>query len=143
MNLSSKNKIFELKVNNYQYPELIFEKYDYYDSNWLMINCFLNDEGKEWTFIDPCLLTFELEQLIDWFEHLSRKDYSENSIEFIEPILAFEITNEIFRIRLAAEGKPGWISGEDDYTLDFELPSINFVNIINQLKIELNKFPKR
>jgi hypothetical protein len=62
------NQTVELRVTNYQFPDISF---DQYDSNWL--NVYLKVESKlgNWQTIDPALLTWEVEEIIDWL-HLRR-----------------------------------------------------------------------
>src|SRR5262245_2704115 len=56
--------LFELGVDGYQFPGSA----EYWDANWLMIRAHVQDPRGSWTFRDPCLTTFEVEQLAGWFD---------------------------------------------------------------------------
>jgi hypothetical protein len=56
------NSWFRLHVLAYQFPEAT----DLDDANWLIINGECSLKGRQWSFIDPCLETWDLERLATW-----------------------------------------------------------------------------
>jgi hypothetical protein len=76
-----------LTVLGYQYPAITDAEWD---SNWLNIQIHAQDERGSWTAIDPCLLTWDLAHLAEWFEAGASRQ-PQQRIDFIEPNLAFEI----------------------------------------------------
>ena len=47
----------------YQFPELEDVEYD---SNWLNVKIAVSHQRGKWSTIDPALLTYEVQWLIDW-----------------------------------------------------------------------------
>jgi hypothetical protein len=96
---------FGLRVVRYQYPGN--QRPGGSDSNWLMIRGEVVREDRRWHFIDPCLVTDELAQLIAW---LKRLPDSGGPIWFTEPLLQFEqIDGEspwLLRLTLKGEALP-------------------------------------
>ena len=143
MIISSLNKSFELIVKSYEYPNHFNNKYDYWDSNWLMINCNIVDGKNTWSFIEPCFTTFEINNLIEWFIKIDTNDYSKTDIMFVEPLIKFEVLKDNLRLRLSGESKPKWFTSENDYIIDFMLNDINFKLISEQLRSDSKNFPER
>jgi hypothetical protein len=57
------------------------------DSHWLMIRGEVIREDRRWHFVDPCLVTGELADLIVWLRALP---YSSGPLSFMESRLKFE-----------------------------------------------------
>jgi hypothetical protein len=51
---------FELQIAGYQFPEI---QDDEWDSNWLMIRVMFYSETHKWEAVDPCLDTYEANDL--------------------------------------------------------------------------------
>jgi hypothetical protein len=83
-----------------------------WDANWLMIQGDVRTaDGRQWTFSDPCLTTWEARSLSSWLHAVAtRNDAPEDqSIVFTEPNLAFGVTDhdgERVRIRSACPMRP-------------------------------------
>jgi hypothetical protein len=50
-------------VVGYQFPDNHISEYD---SNWLVIEGRVSHPQADWSFRDPCLLTYEADYLADW-----------------------------------------------------------------------------
>ena len=51
-----------MSLVGYQFPDL---EDDEYDSNWLNVKIEVSNERGKWSAIDPALLTYEVEWLIE------------------------------------------------------------------------------
>lgn len=69
MLISEKNKGIDFNVIGYEFPrEKKSSKKEFnYDANWLSLKIYYRDGKKEKTYITPCLLTYELSELIKCF----------------------------------------------------------------------------
>ena len=97
------NSWFRLQVLAYQFPEAT----DLDDANWLMINgeCSLN--GRQWSFIDPCLETWDLERLAIWLDALAAGKAVPPFYGFTEPNLEFQVVKgNTLRIIFSLESAP-------------------------------------
>lgn len=72
----------ELYVAGYQFPDLPTVEYD---SNWLRIEGQVSHPQGQWSFQDPCLLTYEVSRLADWLDALVEDQPKSDEIGFIEP----------------------------------------------------------
>lgn len=122
--LGINSQTVELRVTNYQFPETSDRDYD---GNWLNIYLNVNSELGKWQTIDPSLLTWELEELINWFLTLSNNREPEcRHLEFIEPNLSFELLNDttdsVKQIKLVfhLESRPQSAKEDDEYYVIFE-----------------------
>ncbi|XAS75636.1 hypothetical protein V3G39_13385 [Dermatophilaceae bacterium Sec6.4] len=66
----------ELVVNGYQFPDIGSddqpEDPESWDSNWLIIHgTVTTGEGSPWSFQQPCLTTWEVAELADWFQNVA------------------------------------------------------------------------
>ncbi len=57
--VSTNGDFFELLIKGYQFPENIHHSWD---SNWLFMQINVSMEAGSWNYIDPCLLTYEMEE---------------------------------------------------------------------------------
>ena len=53
---------FRLSIDGYQFPETTDDRWD---ANWLFVRGHVQDPQGEWTFRDPCLTTFEVQELAE------------------------------------------------------------------------------
>lgn len=141
------NQTVELKIINYQYPEI---NDDNWDDNWL--NIYLNVKCKvgHWQTVDPSLTTWEVQELINWFDKLSKNSRSKyTNMLFTEPNLSFELLNDYkadsktFRIKFNLEPRPQSASDDKEYFVDFVADNNELKRISMALKSELNKYPER
>lgn len=80
------NQTVELRITNYQYPASLDRDQD---GNWL--NIYLKVESKvgNWQTVDPSLTTWEIQELIDWFNDLANNTKPKwTDMEFTEPNLS-------------------------------------------------------
>jgi len=139
---------FSLEIVGYEFPNIIDK---YYDSNWLMVKVGVTTEDKKWFAIDPCVLTFEVDELIDWFENVKNESIQYQKIVFIEPFLKFErlegdCSQLILRIYLSLKGLPTRkrpFEPQKEIVLEFDLNYLDEISIVNDLRIQLQKYPQR
>jgi hypothetical protein len=89
------NCSFTMSLIGYQFPELEDVEYD---SNWLTVKIVVSDRRGKWSAVEPALLTYEVEWLIDWLKELSAGKYDKRHLSFTEPCISFHL--------LPSEGKP-------------------------------------
>jgi hypothetical protein len=150
MEFNSSNGIsFKLKIEGYQYPELLTE---YWDSNWLYINIVINHPKGNSTATDPSLTTFEIKQLSNWLEAVYHRTNKMSSCGFTEPYIEFEIiknkrNQETLRIYLERKYLPTWGSskgiGSKSFWIEFPTNEINLLVASKELQLQLENFPQR
>lgn len=102
----------ELSVDGYQFPDIAD---DCWDSNWLMVSGRVRHPHGSWTFTDPCLTTFELEQLASWLDDVAAGRPNPDLGYFTEPNLCFcyrQDPEPTIEVRIAYESAPPWLVGE-------------------------------
>ena len=141
------NQSVELKLTNYQFPDSNDREWD---GNWLNIFIKVNSNLGDWQTIDPSLTTFEVQQLIDWFNDIAlsqRPKWIDQ--EFTEPNLSFKLLNDIeseqklIRIAFDLESRPQSATDEKEYFVDFKANRNELIRIAKELKNELDKYPER
>ena len=141
------NQTVELKIINYQYPNINDGDWD---GNWL--NIYLNVKSKvgHWQTVDPSLTTWEVQELINWFDALSinlQPEYADMS--FTEPNLSFELLNDFkadkktFRLKFNLESRPQSAINDKEYFVDFIADNNELKKLSTDLKNELDKYPER
>jgi hypothetical protein len=73
------NGTLRLTIEQYQFPALVE---DDWDSNWLIVAGAVTIDSRKWNFKDPFLLTFEVEQLVDWLELVAKGEHVAASCSF-------------------------------------------------------------
>jgi hypothetical protein len=137
---------FTMSVLGYQFPPL---KTVPYDSNWLNIRINVRHPDGDWTAVDPALLTYEVQELADWFRDLAAGERGKRNIGFLEPCLNFNVelsedSSEVLKVTLAHEFRPPWSKNlEDEFQLTFSLGTINLVKTAAALERELARYPQR
>jgi len=140
------NQTVELKIINYQFPEITNCKYD---SNWLLVDLKVNSGCGNWQTLDPSLLVQDIKNIIQWLENLLNNiDINGDSLAFIEPNLEFKlIKQESFlktvRLIFNSEFAPQQTNDEMEYYVDCQLNPAELKKIIEELKNELQAFPER
>ncbi|MEP6647088.1 MAG: hypothetical protein ABJC12_08355 [Saprospiraceae bacterium] len=141
------NQTVEFKIINYQYPDINDGDQD---GNWL--NIYLNVKSKlgHWHTVDPSLTIREVNELINWFETLSKNSRPEYAdMRFTEPNLSFELLNDfnadkkIFRIKFNVESRPQSATNDKEYFVDVVADNDELKNISTEIKRELDKYPER
>ena len=141
------NQTVEIKITNYQFPN---ETDCDYDRNWLNIYLKVKSDVGNWQTIDPSLITWEVKEIIDWFNTLS-KDLVPKDLElsFIEPNLSFELLEnsngslKMFRINFNLESRPQSATDDKEYFVDCLADNQELKRIADELKTELDKYPER
>jgi hypothetical protein len=137
----------EIKITNYQFPDKVDNDWD---KNWLNIYLKVKSDVGNWQTTDPSLTTWEVEELIDWVNTLSKDEkpaYSE--LRFTEPNLSFELLDsnnkslKMFRIKFDFESQPQSAIENNEYFVDCLADNQELKRIADELKIELDKYPKR
>lgn len=137
---------FELNIDCYQFREVT----DYWDSNWLMVRGDVEHPRGGWTFRDPCLTTFELEQLATWFDEVDMGTAAADNGHFTEPNLSFDYvvaSEPEIRVTFAHESAPPWLVKQDQrangavITLPLRLNSPR--ETARSLRSLLSNYPKR
>ena len=90
LKLNNKMKVgFELNIIGYEFENIDDDMINY-DKNWLLIEMNIQKSNNRLTKIDPCLLTFEIKEIIEWFENI-KENPQEGIIQFLEPNLSFRV----------------------------------------------------
>jgi len=141
------NQTVEIKITNYQFPN---ETDDDYDKNWLNIYLKVRSDVGNWQTIDPSLTTWEIKEIIDWFNMLSKGLISKDlELNFIEPNLSFELLEngngslKMFRINFNLESRPQSATDDKKYFVDCLADNQELKRIADELKTELDKYPER
>ncbi len=137
----------ELKITNYQFPE---NQDGDWDVNWLSIYLKIDSIVGKWQTIDPSLTTWEVQEVIDWFDKLSKdKEPEFRLMTFTEPNLSFELLNEptdstkLIRIKFDLESRSKSATDDKDYFVDISADKDELNTITKGLKDELSKYPER
>ena len=141
------NQSVELRITNYEYPD---NKDSDWDGNWLNIYLNVKSNLRHWQTVDSSLTTWDFQELINWFEKLSKNDCPKFSkLRFTEPNLSFKLldnhdqTPKKFRIKFDLELRPKSASSNKEYFVDCIADNEELIRILNKLKIELDKYPER
>ena len=137
---------FKLTITGYQFPSL---KDKEHDSNWLNVRIDVRHPDGDWNAVDPALLTYEVQELADWFRDLATGQRDKRSTEFLEPCLEFHVesnedSSEVLKIKLAFRFEPPWSTDfDDEFELTFPLAKLNLVKAAEALERELARYPQR
>ena len=146
MLISEKNKGIDFNVIGYEFPrEKKSSKKEFnYDANWLSLKIYYRDGKKEKTYITPCLLTYELSELINVFQKIINGEQNSYISYFIETCLSIRITNVdefiifVFSfVHVTSIGKRSKISITAKWTMS------EAEEKVKELKDMELKFPKR
>ncbi len=145
--------VFYFSITNYQFPD-IEDSADKYDKNWLNVRVNIKDKsGAEFSAEDPSILTWELMELLKWFETISEGKKPEYStLGFIEPAIYFELLDKSpdskvkIRIHLCCELKPKQLKPNhenDEFVTDAVLSPKEIEKVIDGLEKIIELFPQR
>jgi len=136
-----------MSLVGYQFPALEDVEYD---SNWLNVKIAVSHQGSKWSTVDPALLTYEVQWLIDWLRAVSAREYDNRHLVFIEPCLSFHLSPaegdpDKLVIGLSHEFRPPWASGDpgEEYEIVFSLKSIDPTGAAQSLENQLRQYPQR
>jgi hypothetical protein len=144
--LKNEHSSFQFEIIGYQFPNADDKEYD---GNWLMIKInIINDEFK-WSKVDPCLFTWEVQEIADWLYSLANNQkLKTHELRFTEPNLGFaytKIADEKFRISIYFDAEllpPGWDKSKECF-IDFELKKTELHNTGKMFENELKRHPVR
>jgi len=145
------NQSLEIEILNYQFPEIVIEEYD---ANWLNIYFKIDSKFGKWHTAHACLLTWEVQEIINWLKSLANYEKVRNEIFFIEPNLTIKKlveNDEITRLRfifdheLRLKKATGNLEYYDDieYYMDCDLKRNELNKLAKNFEAELSKFPER
>ena len=125
----------ELEVEGYQFPDIgpgeQPEDPDSWDSNWLNIRGTVTTGGdSSWSFQHPCLTTWEVVELADWFQNVAA------GLVPLLPAGAEELSTTFLSTRA------GWLTfTEPNLSFGVEARSAGRVNLLIGLSHELAQPP--
>lgn len=126
------------RVHGYQFPELIDEPYD---ADWLDVRVHVTHPSGVFSRIKPCLLTFEVQRLIEWI-----RTYPSSTVEalhFLEPCLSLEaVDGRRLRVRLAHGLAPDWATA-GAWSEEFEFGPDKRSAAEEALRLACERFPVR
>jgi hypothetical protein len=132
---------FRLEISGYEFPELQTDKYE---ANWIMVRLVIHSQKGDWTKTAPALLTWEIEDLIEWcrgrYEIEPLLQFVDPSIEFHATIVNTALTN--LKLTLSGQLLPDWHDG-GSITLEFFVSPAELKKFATELDFELSKFPYR
>ena len=141
------NQTVEFRITNYQFPD---NTEGDWDGNWLLIYLKVKSNVGNWQTIDAQLTTWEVKQLINWFDDLtndSKPEYTD--LSFTEPNLSFELLNEFntviksFKIKFDLESRPQSAMDDKEYFVEVEADFKELKRLASELQNELNAYPER
>lgn len=153
-----------LRPIRYESPSIRSTGQDWdWDANWLVIRGeVISDDGKRWSFEEPCLTTREARELAQWLRAVVAGDVIpsqfdgrsyERLLTFTEPNLALSLegrTDDRARIRvhLSLEALPSWLDYEErpemyEYFVVLDVNHSDLARAINDWEKELTAFPER
>lgn len=144
MHIHSGSNAFTLELVGYEFPD----GNNYYDANWLMVAGSVRCQAGYWQFRDPCLLTSEVEELIQFLAAVATGEAPAQEIGFIESNLYFTMTeSDYLRIYFTLEAAPPWQSHnvveENPFFLEFEIPKTQLLEAAASLRRQLSFYPPR
>jgi hypothetical protein len=138
---------FQLVILGYQHLDV---HEDRWDSNWLNVSgTVATAAGQKWKFSAPCMTTFELAELADWFEDLSTDGRGPSQFAFAEPHVRFAYVpwpKRTLQLTFTGEGAPQELSDQDretGVTLEFSLSEADAIELAGQIRDALSNFPVR
>jgi hypothetical protein len=137
---------FQLVIVSYQQPDV---HEDRWDSNWLIVNGTVAAGGEKWSFTEPCVTTFELADLADWFDELATDGTQPSSFAFTEPNLRFAFTpwpRPAVQLTFAEASAPASVPQAErstGITVEFPMPLPNAAALAAGIRRALADYPIR
>lgn len=139
---------FSLTIVDYQYPK---NHHSSYDADWLVVRIEVSDHRGRWSSVDPCLLTWEVAQLADWFDAHATAIVANKRIGFIEPNLRFMTMGEPLALHIFfdKESRPPWdpsrfgLGVQGDASIELTTPIAGRAVAAATLHDALRRFPMR
>lgn len=140
MKIVENEKVFSFDVSGYQYEEYSNE----YDGNWLMLEFSYADKEVKNIGHDPCILTWEIDNMIDDLKSILNGKKSCFISDFLEPYLKLVVIKHGETYSLATSFY--YYPTADDcrsWELSQELSKNNFAAWIKEWEDIMQKYPIR
>ena len=144
---SEKTIALTLEIAGYRSPEIVDR---FWDANWLLVRCRIEHPRGGWSFSEPSLATFELEQLARWFDGVAQVNPDPKAGYFTESHLTFLYAPppvSVIEVRFAFEAAPPWLVDRnlrlDGAVLSFPLALNDPRACAQNLREQLARFPQR
>ncbi len=141
MLLTHASSRLSLHIAGYQFPQATG-----IDAEWLIVEAEIHHPRGHWSFRDPCLMVEDVRRLADWLEEIARDDESDDSCDFTEPNIAFDLlvgASQALRVSFRAESGPPWAAPGEGASLVFPLQSLQLTSLARTLREELDELPPR
>lgn len=146
---SPSGDFIELRITAYQYGKSPSAPVGGWDENWLNVAGRVKHGEESWTFHDPCLTSWEAQELAAWLRHAHQVP---DTIDFTEPNLSFGARSDAegettIVVTLKGEAAPPDLSDEDRWgpgrEISFSVSSAALVPIAEAWERDLTEFPVR
>ena len=136
-----------IKLHIMGYEIMVIEE-EPFEANWLMVRIEVHSPDARWTVTEPCLTTYEIEDLANWLEAVQFDTAAETAITFQKPLLAFRLVKEpgapaALRVYYSLPELQIDRTGVQNGRLDFALPELNLAMAVADLRAQLKRFPPR
>ena len=138
---------FELEVVGYEFPEIDPDPHEV-DANWLNIRLSVRGPDLSWAEITPCLDTWEVADLAQWFEAIAAGNAVDCDALFTEPTVRFALLEDDPK-KLRVYFWPGWAPSDgastedEDVFIDCHASAEALHTAAASLRAQLKKFPIR
>ncbi|NOU60588.1 WapI family immunity protein [Marinifilum caeruleilacunae] len=141
-----KNQSVAINILGYQFPDIKNEKS--YDANWLQIKIRVDGLCGAWQKTDPALLTWEVDELIEWMHDLSNDNCTMDCLCFTEPNMVFQylgMEEKQYKIRIhfELEFRNPQLPKDEDCYIDCLYSKEKLLGLCFDLEEELQYYPKR
>lgn len=138
---------FTLEIAGYRSPEIADR---FWEANWLIVRCRIEHPRGGWSFSEPSLATFELQQLARWFDGTAQGSPDPKAGYFTESHLTFLYAPppvSAIEVRFAFEAAPPWLVDRnlrlDGAVLSFPLAINDPRDGAQYLREQLARLPQR
>jgi len=158
--ISSNGNVVALTIGGYEYPAHRGSGDDPdWDANWLIIQGQVVNGEDQWSFRDPCLLTWEARKLAGWLRSVADGSRRPEPVDpdgegsgllvFLEPNLAFNLHDRTpesatVRVYLSLEALPHVTEPEIfEHFVELTMTNEEIAAAVADWEAELGKFPVR
>ncbi|MGO4594260.1 hypothetical protein AB4Z18_10610 [Leifsonia sp. 2TAF2] len=135
-----------MTIEGYQFPELApaADPSDH-DATWLRVRGTVGVNGVEWSFVDPCLMTVEAQELLDWLREVAEGG-SPEELWFTEPNLAFALDDSnpegaVLRLTFSNESAPEETSETPAHIIILNMALRDVESAADEWASELRPYP--
>lgn len=142
----------ELRIVGYQFPD---ERFDPWDSNWLLVSIRVVAPQGTWEVVDPSLTTWEARQVVAWLAALAQRPellagrglaLSEPNVTFVARAQPVEPDRVLVQACFALELRPPWlkaVAGGANLCVDLDVARRDLAAAAASLHEDLARFPQR